>query len=123
MSISIPAVKRASVSYTGGALGLNLVIPDASHYTRFIFQVTGFTVGTQISIQGSVNGKDWAPLDPASTFVPTLPFAATAAGIIIALDTYAPLPGGIRFVLSAPSVAAGTIDASMTASPYNTNRA
>lgn len=122
MSISIAPVKRSSATYAAGNPTLTLPIPDSQHYTRFVFQIKGFTVGTQITIQGSVDGQNWAPLDTASTFV-SAPYTVAASGIVIALDTYAPLPGGLRFVLTVASAAAGDIFASMTASPYNTNRA
>lgn len=122
MSISIAPVKRSFVTYPAGGATLTLPIPDSQHYTRFVFQLKGFTVGTQITLQGSVDGQNWAPLDAASTFI-SVPYTTTAAGVVIALDTYAPLPGGLRFVLAGASVAAGDIFASMTASPYNTNRA
>jgi hypothetical protein len=122
MSISIAPVKRNVASYTGGSATLTIGIDDSSYYTRFVFQVKGFTAGVKLSVHGSVNGQDWAPLDSTSTFLASS-YTVSTANTVIILDTYAPLPGGLRFVLDGVSAASGTIHTCMTASPYNTNRA
>lgn len=103
-----------------GAGAANLTVPGSQHYTRFLVQITGFTLGTNVAVQGSQDGTHFAPLSAANYLVPQ-PFAADANGVVFSFDTKAPLLGGIRFAV-ADNVAAGKIHVSMWGSPYTTSR-
>lgn len=116
---TIPFVKQTRASHAGGGVAVSIEIPDSKYYTRFTFQVTGFTAALTLVLEGSFNGT-WSPLNVTSYTLPTI--TTSAAGMIFSIDLYAPLPGGLRFTSVAVNNAAGIIYAEMTGSTGNTNR-
>lgn len=87
-------------------------IPESRNFMGFLFHVTGFTVGTAVNIQFSLDGTNFVTLETK---------AAAAAGIFFNIHFNAPPRGGVR-VTSGVSVAAGDIYVSMTDNPYNNFR-
>lgn len=115
---TIPFVKQTRATHAGGGAVVAIEIPDSKYYTRFTFQVTGFTNALPLVLEGSFNGT-WSPLNVTSYVLPTI--AGSAAGMIFSIDLYAPLPGGLRFTAGANNDA-GVIYVEMTGATGNTNR-
>ena len=84
-------------------------VPDGSHFLGFLVHVVGFTVGTAISFQFSLDGTNFVTYETKN---------AAAAGIFFNIRLNALPKGGVK-ITSPVSVAAGTIHITMTENPFN----
>lgn len=114
----IPVTKQVKLSHTGGVDTISLVVSDSKYYTKFAFQVIGFEAAKTLVLEGSFNGT-WSPLNATSFNIPTI--TTSASGMIFAIDTYAPIPGGLR-ITGPASALDGTILVQMTGNIGNMNR-
>lgn len=118
----IPNAKRTKIAVTvAGPIGVSEVIPNSADYLNFTILITGFTVAKTFTVQGSLDGANFFPLDPTCYFLPTPNFTthATAPAMLqISLNTN--LPGGLRIKSdSADHVSNGQIDVIMMDAPTN----
>lgn len=121
MPAVVPAFTQQAVcAHTGGGGAFTLSIANSQYYTAFVFQVYGFTNGTQLTLQACLDGTTWSPLD-ATCYRISQPHVTAAAGLVFTVDLLAPASGGLR-ISSTASAADGKVFVRMSRSPYNTTR-
>lgn len=123
MSNSVPAVKRFVGVHPANIITPakpSIVITDSQHYTRFAFQIIGFTPAITLLLEGSLDGTTWSPLSADNYWLPAL--TTDSSGLIFSVDVMSAFPGGLRIRSNDNSAAAGTVLVQMSSSPFNTNR-
>ena len=119
-------MKRATVvvpSVGGPGAQAVAVLPDSSQFLGFAIVITGFNLGKEFEIQGSINGTDFFTLDSTTAFLPTPHAISSAIPVMLQLELYTPLPGGLRVVSTMTNLTtAGAVQVMMYNTAFNPGR-
>ena len=121
MSKKIEFTRRVTATWDAGQVAaVSIPIEDSQYYTVIALQALGFDNNKVLTVEGSLNNTDWAPLDHTTFYSPTDHITCGTSGKLIVVRTEVPFAGGIR-VTGTASTLGGTILASMGNSPMNTS--
>ena len=123
MTTLLMSRKTIPITLGGGPLRVEVDIPGSNQFLGFVFTVSGPNTAEALEIQGSFDGVTFFTLDSTTHFLPTPHFTTNANPVLVQLELYAPLPGGLRIrSTNATLTVDGVVQVMMYNSAFNPGR-